>query len=344
VTSGESGFDLAVVGASAGGVEALLGLVGELPDDFSAALCVVLHVPPTGTSVLPRILSRGGKLEARHAVDGAELESGCVYVAPPDCHMLIAPGRIRISRGPRENGHRPAIDPLFRTAAAAYGGAVAGIVLSGTMDDGAAGLRAVKKAGGTAFVQDPHDALYAAMPRNAMTLTPPDHVLPVRELAWKLAELARKPSPRRDAVAEQLPPDAVEARLIGPREDQWPGRRAPFACPACGGTLWESDQAAEPRFRCRIGHAFTEAALMNSQSEDLEASLWSALRALEERLALTRRVATRLRDQRKPGVAARFELQAEDAAAHAVFLRDILENLQTLQHVDPGEETAVERE
>jgi two-component system chemotaxis response regulator CheB len=176
-----------------------------------------------------------------------------------------------------------------------------------------------------------------------MRLTSPDHVLPVRELARKLVELARQP-PSARAPGEAVEPDPVEGFFTRPREDQWPGNRAPFACPACGGTLWESDEEGQPRFRCRVGHAFTEAALMNSQSDGLEAALWSALRALEERLALTRRVATRLRDQRKPEVAARFELQAEDAAVHAVFLRDVLENLEALQHVDPGEETAAERE
>jgi len=343
VTTGKSGFDVAVVGASAGGVEALLGLVAELPDDFPAALFVVLHVPPTGTSILPRILTRGGSLEARHAEDGP-IEPGCIYVAPPDCHLLIDPGRMRVSRGPRENGHRPAIDPLFRTAARAYESAVAGVVLSGTMDDGAAGLQAIKEAGGIALVQDPNDALYPAMPRNAIALTPPDHVLPVRELARKLAELARRPSPARPPASGPSAPDRVEGIFTGTREDQWPGDRAPFACPSCGGTLWESDEDGQPRFRCRVGHAFTETALMNGQSDGLEAALWSALRALEERLALTRRMAARLARQRKPGMAARFELQAEDAEAHAVFLRDVLENLEVLQHVDPAEEGAARPE
>jgi two-component system, chemotaxis family, protein-glutamate methylesterase/glutaminase len=343
VTSGRSGFDVAVVGASAGGVEALLGLVSELPEDFPATIFVVLHVPPAGTSILPQILSRNGKLEAHHAVDGAATKPGRIYVAPPDCHLLIDPGGMRVTRGPRENGHRPAIDPLFRTAARAYESAVAGVVLSGTMDDGAAGLQAIKEAGGITLVQDPNDALYPAMPRNAMRLTSPDHVLPVRDLSRKLAELARRPTPLRARV-EAPEPDRAEGIFTGPREDQWPGNRAPFACPACGGTLWESEGDGQLRFRCRVGHAFTEAALLNSQSDGLEAALWSALRALEERLALTRRVASRLRDQRKPDLATRFELQAEDAAAHAVFLRDVLENLEALQHVDPGEETAAQQE
>ncbi|HEY3185479.1 MAG TPA: chemotaxis protein CheB [Gaiellaceae bacterium] len=335
-----SGFDVGVVGASAGGVEALLALVRELPEDFAAALFVVLHVPPTGTSVLPRILTRAGKLEAAHAVDGEPIEPGRIYVAPPDCHLLIDPGAIRVSRGPRENGHRPAIDPLFRTAARAYGTAVAAIVLSGTMDDGAAGLKAVQEAGGITLVQDPEEALYPGMPRNAIELTRPDHVLPIRELARTLAELARLPSQRpSDSPVE---PDRAEGAFTGTREDQWPGDRAPFACPACGGTLWESDEDGEPRFLCRVGHAFTETALANSQSDGLEVALWSALRALEERTALTRRIAARLQRQRKPSIAARYELQAEDAEAHSVMLRDVLANLGALNHLDPAEEMEAE--
>jgi two-component system chemotaxis response regulator CheB len=336
-----SGFEVGVVGASAGGVEALLTLVRELPEDFAAALFVVLHVPPTGTSVLPRILTRAGRLDAAHAVDGEAIEPGRIYVAPPDCHLLIDPGALRVSRGPRENGHRPAIDPLFRTAARAYGTAVAAIVLSGTMDDGAAGLKAVQEAGGITLVQDPSEALYPGMPRNAIELTKPDHVLPVRELARTLGELARLPTPSQQPN-EPVERDRAEVAFTGTREDQWPGDRAPFACPDCGGTLWESSEDGEPQFRCRVGHAFTETALANSQSDGLEAAMWSAVRALEERTALTRRIAARLQRQRKPAVAARYEVQAEDAAAHAVLLRDVLENLAALNHLDPAEEMEAE--
>jgi two-component system chemotaxis response regulator CheB len=208
------------------------------------------------------------------------------------------------------------------------------------MDDGAAGLKAVQEAGGITLVQDLEEALYPGMPRNAIELTRPDHVLPVRELAGTLAELARLPSQRpSDPPVE---PDRVEGAFTGTREDQWPGDRAPFACPDCGGTLWESDEDGEPRFRCRVGHAFTETALANSQSDGLEAALWSALRALEERTALTRRIAARLQRQRKSGIAARYALQAGDAEAHAVMLRDVLENLGALSQLDPAEEVEAE--
>src|SRR5207244_2427388 len=162
------GRDIIVVGASAGGVEALATLVRGLPADLPAAVFVVLHVPPHGTSVLPQILTRAGRLPAKHAVDGEAIQAGRIYVAPPDHHLLVKPGYVRVAHGPRENGHRPAVDALFRTAARTYGHRVAGVVLTGVLDDGTAGLIAVKLRGGAALVQHPDDALYDGMPRSAL--------------------------------------------------------------------------------------------------------------------------------------------------------------------------------
>jgi two-component system chemotaxis response regulator CheB len=187
-----AGFEVVVVGASAGGVEALLRFVGEFPEDFPAAIFVVLHIPATGTSVLPGILTRAGRLAAAHAEDETAIEPGRIYVAPPDYHLSIERSKALVGHGPRENGHRPAIDPLFRSAAQAYGRAVAGVILSGTLDDGSAGLAAIKKAGGLTLVQDPQDALYSAMPLNALKVTIPDYVLPAEEIAATLTRLARR--------------------------------------------------------------------------------------------------------------------------------------------------------
>ena len=183
------GRDIVVVGASAGGVEALRTLVAGLPEGFPAALFIVLHVPPT-TSVLPAILARAGKLPAAHARDGDAIEHGRIYVAPPNYHLLLDGDVVRLDRGPRENGHRPAIDPLFRTAAISHGERVAGVILSGSLDDGIAGLAAVKRLGGAVLVQDPTDALYPAMPKSAVEAGIADELLPVASIPSRLVELA----------------------------------------------------------------------------------------------------------------------------------------------------------
>ena len=185
----ENGCDVVVVGASAGGVEALAALAHALPAVFGAPILVVLHVPPTGTSVLPGILSRAGRLPAVHARDGETVEAGHIYVAPPDSHLLISGRLLQLTRGPRENGHRPAIDPLFRSAAASHKRRAAGVVLSGTLDDGTAGLFAIKQGGGATLVQDPAEALYGAMPASAIAYVQPDYVLPTAELADVLVRL-----------------------------------------------------------------------------------------------------------------------------------------------------------
>jgi two-component system, chemotaxis family, protein-glutamate methylesterase/glutaminase len=206
----DTGCDVVVVGASAGGVEALTNLVRALPGDFGAPVLVVLHIPATGASVLPQILSRAGPLHARHAEDGEPLERGCIYVAPPNCHLLVQQGTATLTRGPLENGVRPAINPLFRTAAAAYGDHAAGVILSGSLDDGALGLFAIKAAGGTTLVQDPEEALYPSMPSNAITYARPDYILSINEIAETLVRLTTAPArcQRREAVMINPAPDA----------------------------------------------------------------------------------------------------------------------------------------
>ncbi len=203
-----------VVGASAGGIEALRELVGAFPEDFPGVVLVVLHVAPVATSVLPQILARAGALEAKHAEDGAEAHGGCIYVAPPDRHLLVTDGRLHLDVGPRVNGHRPAIDPLFRSAADAYGDCAAGVVLSGVLDDGTAGLMAIKRAGGMTFVQDPAEAKYQAMPQNAIDLVQPDRVATAHELGLALAEAVREPPPPDGRQAAQPPTHVSEARLV----------------------------------------------------------------------------------------------------------------------------------
>jgi two-component system chemotaxis response regulator CheB len=279
------GHDIVVVGASAGGVEALSQLARGLPPQIPAAIFVVLHTPPFGNSVLPLILKRAGRLPVAHARDGEPIQTGRIYVAPPDHHLLVGRGFVRLVRGPRENRNRPAVDPLFRTAARAYGRRVVGVVLSGTLDDGTAGLMAIKRLGGVAIVQDPDDALFAGMPQSAIENVEVDHVVPLDFVADLLDKLAREPveETEEESVPEDLDKEAaIEALDLAAIENgERPGTPSTFACPECGGTLWELQEGELTRFRCRVGHAFSPDSLLAEQSEALETALWSAFRALE---------------------------------------------------------------
>jgi two-component system chemotaxis response regulator CheB len=238
------GHDIVVVGASAGGVEALGRLVRTLPPEFPAALFMVLHVPSSTTSALPSILDRQGPLPAAHARDGERIRYGRIYVAPPDSHMLIGEGAIRLSRGPRENGHRPAIDPTFRSAARSHGPCTVGVVLSGVLDDGTAGLLAIKARGGIAVVQDPDDALYPSMPSSAIDHVKVDHVVACPAIAALLGELAEEPPPHHELFATDNPvraevePEELTSDPPGNEPATTTGRPSIFACPDCdGGTV-----------------------------------------------------------------------------------------------------------
>ena len=321
------GHDIVVVGASAGGVEALAELAASLPSDLSAAVFVVLHLPATGISALPEILHRHGPLPAAPVKDGEPIQPGRIYVAPPDHHVLLRTGHVHLSRGPREHGHRPAIDPLFRSAAREYSTRVIGLVLSGALDDGTAGLLAIKSRGGIAVVQDPADALYPGMPSNALEHVPVDHVLPaasVGELLARLiadsAEPPSEPAPTGMQVEVEMEGFSLEAF-----EGNHPGRPSGFSCPDCNGVLWQiRDGGGLERFRCRVGHAWSPESLLTQQSEALEAALWVALRSLEERAALARRLAEPARNRGHSITATRFEEQAAEAQQAARLVRDLL--------------------
>ena len=336
-----AGHDVIVIGASAGGVEALAALARRLPADLPAAVFIVLHVPAYGTSVLPGILSRHGALPASHPADGEEIQTGRIYVAPPDYHLLLEPGRVLLTRGPAENGHRPAVDTLFRSAARAYGPRVQGVVLTGTLDDGTAGLQAIKMRGGVALAQDPEEALFASMPRSAIENVPVDYVLPLAGLAETLVRLAHEPaSERRDAVPPEIE-TSVEtetgvaefdmAALETPRE----GQPSVFACPDCHGVLWEVNDGDLLRFRCRVGHAFSPETLLATQSDNLEDALWIALRALEESAALAGRLKDRAAERGHALAAERFSEQSRDAFQRAAIIRQALLRGQIIAESGP---------
>jgi two-component system, chemotaxis family, protein-glutamate methylesterase/glutaminase len=288
--------DIVVVGASAGGMEALQKLVARLPADFPGSLFVVWHLAPGAKSMLPQILSRAGPLQASYPEDGDRIEPGRIYVAPNDHHLLLERGTIRVARGPKENRFRPAIDPLFRSAAYIYGPRVVGVVLTGALDDGTAGLWTVKLRGGTAVVQEPTDALVRSMPLNALDNVEVDHKLPAGEIGELLGRLVREEA----AAAPRVPAheDEKTAREIHIARERDAleegtlrlGELSPFTCPECHGVLAMLREGKIVRFRCHTGHAFSADTLLTANGEELEARLWDAVRACDEAVLLLNRL------------------------------------------------------
>jgi two-component system chemotaxis response regulator CheB len=320
------GRDVLAIGASAGGVQALSEIIGSLPPGLPAAVFVVLHIAPHGRSALPEILSRSGCLPAVHPADGEEILHGRIYVAPPDRHLAIADGRIHLSRNATENGYRPAIDVLFRSAARVYGPRVVGVVLTGNLDDGTAGLATVKRCGGAAVVQDPRDADYPGMPESAIASVRVDHVVPLGEIASLLDRLTREPRPAPPAgpCPAEEEPDAMGTNDQDLGAANRNGEPSGFTCPECGGTLYEKPGGEPLHFRCRTGHAFSPESLLATQSGNLENALWAALRALEENAALARRMEKRAGELGNQRTRERHTRRALDAEGHAKVIRAIL--------------------
>jgi two-component system chemotaxis response regulator CheB len=320
-----AGRDIIVIGASAGGVEALTHIVRALPRGFPASIFVVCHFPPGGKSVLPNLLSRAGPLLAAHAADGEPFYPGQIYVAPPDRHLLLEPGnRMRLTRGPRENHNRPAVDPLFRSAARHYGDRVIGVVLTGSLYDGSAGLMAIRGAGGLAVVQDANDAPVAAMPLNATQLAGADRVVRLDDLGPVLVELVRGPKIPAGGGSTVDPmesmPDVVREDMDEQIHNGRAGDVSVYTCPECGGALWQVNQQGLTLFRCHVGHAYNGEALLAEQSEALEAALWTAVRTFRERSVLGKQLAVQERGKGNETAAKRFEEQAEQAARYAALI------------------------
>jgi two-component system chemotaxis response regulator CheB len=320
--------DIVAIGTSAGGVAALKQLVAALPADYRGALFVVMHISPEAHSELPSILSRAGALPAVHASDGMPIQHGRIHVAPPDYHLLLERGLVRVVQGPRENRHRPAIDPLFRSAAWAYGPRAVGVILTGYLDDGTAGLWAIKSCGGTTVVQEPTEAHHPDMPMNALMHNRIDHRLPLEGIAALLTQLALQtpdpfdgpdPPPTLEAEVESAKLHASLSRGRGGAL----GALSPFTCPACRGALWELQEGEHMRYRCHVGHAYSQASLMLDQGLAVEESLYTALRAIEEKSTALRRLAERWPD-RIPDVKQDYQQRAGELDKSADVLRRML--------------------
>jgi two-component system, chemotaxis family, protein-glutamate methylesterase/glutaminase len=314
VNSQAQAFPAIVVGGSAGALEALLKMVPEFPADLPAAVFVATHTPPTSISALPHLLARAGTLFAAHAIDRAPIAPSRIIVAPPNHHLALQDSVMRVLDGPTENNHRPSIDVLFRSAASTFCSRACGVLLSGTLDDGVAGLVAIHAAGGAVFVQDPDDAQFADMPLNAIQTGVVDGVYPAKELVLAV----------RQWIANPVPGEITEN---APQDERVAGAPSVFTCPDCGGTLWELDDEAVLRFRCRTGHAYSGHSMLAAHEHHLEGALWASMRALEERRDLLVRLIARARKNGDTVTGRRFERRFSEVETDLERVRLALEGL-----------------
>jgi two-component system chemotaxis response regulator CheB len=340
-----------VIGASAGGVEALKSVLCGLPADFPAAVFVVLHIPPFTDSALARILSRCGSLPARQPANGDPIEVGTIFVASPDHHLLVEKNRIGVAMGPKENRFRPSIDALFRSAAHACGPLAIGVVLSGALDDGTAGLWSIKRYGGIAVVQEPSDASFDSMPESALRYVKADHQLPATEIGALLARLVASPPPQAVDVDPGLRARTAKEIEIAAENGAFQkgvmdlGDLTPFTCPECHGVLVKFQEGQMSRFRYHTGHAYTDSALLEGVMETTGAMLWQVMRSLEEAVMVLSEMAENLHAagshaRAKVFLAKARELEARSSTFHDEVLRHESLSGDNLGQDDPSAEGA----
>ncbi|UDL89335.1 chemotaxis protein CheB [Mesorhizobium sp. PAMC28654] len=313
---------IVVIGASAGGVSALRLLAGALPADFPAAILVVQHIG-AHKSELPALLTAAGSMPAKHAEDGETIVPGHIYLAPPDRHLTVNDGRLHLSRGPKENCSRPAIDPLFRSVAANYGAKAAGVILTGNLNDGTLGLLEIKLRGGVAIVQDPEDAAHPDMPRSAAAHVRPDYCLPLTAIPKLLVELVNGSD--RKAAAMPISPSQQNA---GAEPEKINGNRferpLTVTCPECGGALKRRVVGSIVKFDCHIGHTYTAEVMAAAQFEEMEKVMRAAVRFLNERAEFCLQMAEHIRTA-EPVAAAEWHAASKQAMDRAYKLRDLVE-------------------
>ena len=322
--------DVVVIGGSAGALQAVTDLIRALPSGLPASIALVIHTSPDTPGTLPTLLGKHG-LRVDYAKDGDALEHGRVYIARPDHHLLVQDdGRLRVAHGPRENGFRPAIDPLFRTAAEVYGARVVGIVLSGGLGDGTTGLALVKRHGGIAIAQHPDDALVGSMPLNAIRNVAVDHVVRAAVMATLIVGYANEAGSAYEGKGSgvgnghEREPDPAARGTDRLHDKTYDGPPSVFTCPECGGSLWERTNGEPLRYTCHVGHAYGPEALVETKLAGLEPVLWTALRALEENSALLRRLADRASGEKLTTIATSYVRKAEDIERNAALLRNVL--------------------
>ena len=329
-----SKHDIVVIGASAGGMEALKQLVTRLPSNFPCAIFIVWHVAPQYPSMLPQILEQVCPLPIAHAIDKEAIQPGRIYIAPPDHHLLVEPGHVRVTHGPKENRFRPSIDVLFRSAALAYGPQAIGVVLTGFLDDGASGLYAIKERGGLAVVQDPLDALYSSMPIEAMKVVAVDHCVPIAKLGALLVDLANKVIKHKEenSVSEQMKLEVKVALQDNAFESgiMKLGQLSPYTCPECHGVLLLLKEGNIIRFRCHTGHAYSLNSLLAELTESIESALWTTLRGIEESQLLMNHMADHLHVANNGEMAELFLQKSKEAKKRAELVKQAVMSNEAL--------------
>jgi two-component system, chemotaxis family, protein-glutamate methylesterase/glutaminase len=318
------GRNIVTIGTSAGGLEVLDKLIGQLPTDLPAAIFIVQHLAPESTGdALIQTLRKHRSFNCKLADNGEVFEKGRIYIGPPDHHILVKDKFILVTKGARENRYRPAIDPLFRSAAVTHGPSVIGVVLTGMLDDGTAGLIAIKRCGGIAVVQDPRDSAYPEMPQSALNNVEVDHCVPVSEMGGLLERLTHETPGRKMPIPRDIHTEAVIAErvLSDVVQVNGLGSQVPYNCPNCGGVLWQIDNADVERYRCHTGHSFTVAALLTSQTEKIEETLWTSLRMFEERKNLLNNMA---KSERRQKGKLSFAQRAKETDVHIERIRQML--------------------
>jgi two-component system chemotaxis response regulator CheB len=323
--------NIIVIGASAGGFDALKTLISGLPADLDASIFIVWHMSPDLRGILPQVLNRVGGIYAANALDKELIVPNRIYVAPPDHHLLIENGTARVTRGPKENRFRPAVDPLFRSAAYAYGARIIGVVLSGALDDGTSGLWTIKDHGGIAIVQEPRDAAVPSMPENALKEVAVDYKVPVADMAELLTRLSAEPVPTRN-MEEQMEKDQrteLEIRIatgdnsLSRNAIQF-GEPTPYACPECHGVLSALKEGRRIRFRCHTGHAYSANSLLIELTSSIEDSLWNAIRGIEESIILLNHMGDHFAETNQPKLAAGYFLKAREADQRMNTVRQVV--------------------
>jgi two-component system chemotaxis response regulator CheB len=328
-----------VIGSSAGGIKAVNQLIGKLPQNLPVAIFIVIHLSKNSQAdILRQQFQRNTTYECQIAADGQPITAGKIYIAPANRHLFIKPNIVRITNGPHENRWRPSIDVLFRSAAAAYDSKVIGIILSGLLTDGTSGMSAIKRSGGTCIVQEPGEAEFDDMPRSVLSNVKVDYQVLVDDMGYVIGEVLSRPEKDLMPIPEDVKIEAeITERMISSIDEmQKIGDHSNYTCPDCGGGLWAIKNETPARYRCHTGHVYTDAALVEKQSEALEESLWVSVRMLEERRNLLLNIAGRENGEYNAQTGAAYQQRAEELAVHIERLKALLVSIGTIGPPDEG--------